>query len=131
MKISAWREHAEMADSKLVTLILCIACMFSLMERGVLASELIRKTDVLGSFASQVVDLPTVTKLVALQAPIALAVVEPSGSSTPDFIEKTKAREIMGFQDDDRTIRKFLELVVFPLGVCLVMILLLRRGLFR
>ena len=63
--------------------------------------------------------------------PILSAAAEPPEESDPDVVDKTKTKEIMGFQDDDRTIRKFFELVVFPLVVCLALILLFRRGLQR
>lgn len=47
-----------------------------------------------------------------------------------DSIEEAKRREIAGLAetDGDRRVRKFLELVVLPMTVCVILIFLLRRG---
>jgi hypothetical protein len=42
--------------------------------------------------------------------------------------DKMKAREIMGFKDEEFRMRKFFQLVVLPLAVCFALVLLLRRG---
>jgi len=55
--------------------------------------------------------------------------VEESSHPASDAIDRAKAAEITGRDwDDDRRRRKFLELVVLPLGVCLALVMLLRRG---
>lgn len=47
-----------------------------------------------------------------------------------DSIEEAKRREIAGLSetDGDRRVRKFLELVVLPMAVCVILIFVLRRG---
>lgn len=50
------------------------------------------------------------------------------GPSTADPLEKTKLSEIIGEQQEDRRARRFLELVVLPLTVCLLLAIVLRRG---
>lgn len=59
----------------------------------------------------------------------ALTAATNSSDPAPEAIDKAKAAEIMGRDlDDERRTRKFLELVILPLGVCFMMIMLLRRG---
>lgn len=60
----------------------------------------------------------------------ALAVAKsPSSDPAAEAIDRAKAAEIMGRDlDDDQRTRKFVELVLFPLGVCLALVMLLRRG---
>lgn len=59
----------------------------------------------------------------------ALTAATNSSDPAPEAIDKAKAAEIMGWDlDDERRTRKFLELVILPLGVCFMMIMLLRRG---
>ncbi len=45
-----------------------------------------------------------------------------------ELIDRVKAQEITGVSSEERRARKFLELVVFPLSVCLALVMLLRRG---
>ncbi len=50
-----------------------------------------------------------------------------------EALEKAKQREILGSDEgftQDAKVMRFLQLVALPLFVCLVLILLLRRGLF-
>ena len=62
--------------------------------------------------------------------PPTLATADAPSESSSDAIDKVKVKEIVGFQEDIRT-QKFFECVLLPLGVCLGLILLLRRGLLR
>jgi hypothetical protein len=57
-----------------------------------------------------------------------LASAAQPGEAGDPIIDKMKAKEIMGFQDEEFRMRKFLQLVVLPLAVCFALVLLLRRG---
>ena len=60
--------------------------------------------------------------------------LHPDAASVDDDAEvpdKTKKAEILGLDQTDIRLRRFAELVVLPLGVCLALIMLLRRGLLR
>lgn len=58
----------------------------------------------------------------------AISAAETPAESETDAMDKAKVNEIMAVQDDERKVRKFLELVVLPLGICLALVMLLRRG---
>ncbi len=49
----------------------------------------------------------------------------------PDPIERAHREEIIGSRgtESDRELRRFLEMVVLPLGICLALVLLLRGGI--
>ena len=59
----------------------------------------------------------------------ALCAATNSSDPESESIDKAKTAEIMGRNlDEERKTRKFFELVLLPLGVCFMLIMLLRRG---
>jgi len=49
-----------------------------------------------------------------------------------DAIDHARAAEIAGRRwDDDRSLKKFMEVVVLPLAICLALVMVLRRGVFK
>ena len=111
----------------IVECVIMILCSTSLHTAAQPASLLV--TAAVESVAGGKTDAPQ--QSVPPTAPVSVGTQSAAEDAAAVEMDKAKVREIMGFDDDQRTIRKFFELVVIPLGVCLALVVLLRRGLLR
>lgn len=106
---------------------ICVAWMVLAMQAGMASAADVESAaqpkDHLQSVAYSVV-----TPLSSYQrAQFQLAAVEPD----IEAVDKEKMKEIMGFQDDDRKTRQFIEYVMLPLGLCLILIMVLRGAFVK
>lgn len=108
-----------------------LVCVGVAMHAGLSSAAMVGRTVAAGSTAQRSASSSVALRPRYQGTQIALASAEPVDRASQDMVDKMKAREIMGYKDEERRTLKFFQLVVLPLGICFVLIMLLRGGILN
>lgn len=116
------------ADGSVIARMIRLTCLGFILQAGLCSAAVFPETNAPVTQARRHDDSALAVQYRVQRSPVTLASAAQSDQARDDVVDKMRTKEIMGFQDDELRTRKFLQLVILPLGICFALVFLLRRG---